>query len=558
MKRIFFALILYLLYIPFANANTIKSIKMDIYLDNNGNAHIDEIWDMRTNEKTENYKPYYNLGESEISNFKVSENGREYEYIDNWNIKADLSQKAYKNGFYYEDGATELCWGISSYGDHSYHLSYDISNMIINTTDGYQVFYWQLIPYDMNPTADSYDITIRTDNYLEDTLDVWGYGAYGKYAYVADGVVKLVGEDKLSTDEYVVGLVKFNNGTFNTDYTSDKSFDDFLNMAEKGATHYKDKSDSFLYKLFKTLIGFIPYIIFTVIIVIAANSSGRKKYFKSLLFKEEEKKLPKDYPMFREIPCKKNIYAANYIGFAYDINKKEENYIGCIILKWLKDDIITTDNTDKHESKIILKHQTLPEDYTSITHEIELYTWMYDASKDGILTTRDFKKYCKNHYSKILGWGEKSFSYGRSECESLGYITKSTEKSNKYNVQRSFYDEGLKIAGLKKFLIEFSDMKNKEPIEVHLWQEYLIFAQMFGIAKKVAEKFNDLYPEVYEQSNYDYHTFIFINDFTTTGISAASSARSAAQSYSSGGGGFYSGGGGGGSFGGGGGGGGSR
>ena len=118
MKRIFFALILYLLYIPFANANTIKSIKMDIYLDNNGNAHIDEIWHMRTNEKTENYKPYYNLGESEISNFKVSENGKEYEYIDNWNIKANLSQKAYKNGFYYEDGATELCWGISSYFKH--------------------------------------------------------------------------------------------------------------------------------------------------------------------------------------------------------------------------------------------------------------------------------------------------------------------------------------------------------------------------------------------------------------------------------------------------------
>ena len=556
MKKIIFTVLLFLCCSIVANANRIKSITMDIYLDSNGNAHIDEYWNMYTDSKTENYKPYYNLGETEITNFTVSDNKKTYTYLDNWNIDASKEEKAYKNGFYYEKGATELCWGISEYGNNVYHLSYDMSDMIINTSDGYQVFYWTLIPHDMDPSAESYDITIRTDNSLPDTLDVWGYGAYGKYAYVADGVIKFVGEDSLSSSEYVVGLVKFDPNTFSTNYSTNKSFDDIMAMAEEGAVKYKDSSN--IMKVLSYIFRLIPYFFIVLFGIFAAKNAGNNKHFKKLLFKEEEKKLPKDYPAFRDIPCNKNIYAANYISWAYNINKNEKNFIGCIILKWLKDGIIKINEAEKKDPKIILESPTIPESYKCNSHEQQLYGWMYSASQNGVLTTKDFKKYCKNHYSTILGWGDNAYLHGKTECEAANYITNSNEKPGKYDVNHSFYEEGVKIAGLKKFLNEFSDMKNKEPIEVHLWQDYLIFAQMFGIAKKVAKKFNDLYPEVYEQANFNYSTFIFINDFTYSGYQAASAARSAAESYSSGGGGFSSGGGGGGSFGGGGGGGGSR
>ena len=556
MKKIFLILCLFG-FISVTSANELRKITMDIYLDKQGNAHINETWDMYTNEYTENYKPYYTLGESKITNFTVYDNTNTYEFNENWNVKGSFSDKAYKNGFNYIDNGVELCWGISKYGNNSYHLSYDVSNMVIKSSDGYGVFFWQLIPYDMDPTADLYDITIRTDDYLPDTIDVWGYGAYGKLAYVADGVIKLVGEDALSKDEYVIALVKFPKGMFETEYQDDRSFDEFLSMAEKGATNYKDKTNNILYRIFNFIIRMIPYLIFIVFGVFAAKNSGSSKYFKNLLFKEGEDKLPKDYPMFRDIPCKKNIYVGNYISYAYNVNRNDKNFIGCIILKWLKDDIISTDK-DSKDPKLILNNPALPENYEATTHESNLYNWMYEASEDGILTTKAFKKYCKNHYSKILNWGGQSYTYGQSECTRLGYLTKSVEKPNKLDVSHEFYEEGKRVAGLKKFLNEFSDMKNKEPIEVHLWQEYLMFAQMFGIAEKVAKQFNKLYPEVYENSNYDYRTFVFVHNFTYTGYQAASAARSAAQSYSSGGGGFSSGGGGGGSFGGGGGGGGSR
>ena len=101
---------------------------------------------------------------------------------------------------------------------------------------------------------------------------------------------------------------------------------------------------------------------------------------------------------------------------------------------------------------------------------------------------------------------------------------------------------------------EYTLIKDREAIEVTLFEEYLIYAQMMGIAKQVAKEFKDVYPEIIEQSKFtSYDNIIIINSYAAHGISTARSAEARARNYSSGGGGFSSGGGGGGSFGGGGG-----
>ena len=127
-------------------------------------------------------------------------------------------------------------------------------------------------------------------------------------------------------------------------------------------------------------------------------------------------------------------------------------------------------------------------------------------------------------------------------------------------IKDSLKEEAIHLAGLKKFLNEFSRIKEKKVIEVKLWKEYLIFAQIFGIAKEVAKQFKDYYPEILQyndgyNSNFDIMDVIILNNITMSTVNAATSARSAANNYSSGGGGFSSGGGGFSSFGGGGGGG---
>ena len=112
----------------------------------------------------------------------------------------------------------------------------------------------------------------------------------------------------------------------------------------------------------------------------------------------------------------------------------------------------------------------------------------------------------------------------------------------------TIYEESKKLYGLKLYLEEFSKINTKEVMEVHLWDEYLMFAYLFGIADEVAKQLKNLYPEVIQEiygNGVDLDTLIFISYMSKSSVSIASSARAAASRYSSGGGGFSSGGGGG-------------
>ena len=187
---------------------------------------------------------------------------------------------------------------------------------------------------------------------------------------------------------------------------------------------------------------------------------------------------------------------------------------------------------------------------------------MYKASEDGILESKELEKWARKHYEKFFGLFKRITNYKIDELKSNGHIYKRTNKEEckKKNVMDDMiYKDSRELFGLKLFLKEFSDMKNKEAIEVKLWDEYLMFAYLFGMADKVAKQFKNLYPEIVremETNNFDYNTVLYnykdINNISSRTVQAASAARSAAESYSGGGGGFSSGGGGGGSFGGGG------
>ena len=175
------------------------------------------------------------------------------------------------------------------------------------------------------------------------------------------------------------------------------------------------------------------------------------------------------------------------------------------------------------------------------------------------------EKWCSSNYTKILSWFDKLIDEEENKLIAEGLITVSEEKAfkffkyKKHSVTEDLNQQALELAGLKKFLLDYTLIAERTAIEVNLFEDYLIYAQMMGIAKKVAKQFKDLYPDVVAQSAfYSYDNIIFINTCASHGITQANSAKSRAESYSSGGGGFSSGGGGGGSFGGGGGGGGFR
>ena len=544
MKKILFLIITFLFSISFVSAkNNIYDIDIKVYLDEDGNADIEEVWNVKGSDGTEWYKVLNNLGNMELTNFKVYMDGSLLTYKE-WDVDESLSQKKGYYGINYTNDGLELCFGKYDYKNHTFKLEYELSNFVFNTNDS-QVIYYNFIDKLSDVNFDNFTIEISSYYDFPDTLDVWGYG-YKGYAYVYDGKIYMSNESDMDGN-YVVLLAKFPLNTFNTSNTTKyDTFDDVYNKAEQGSFDYNYSNIlsnvmNFIITVFNILIFFLPFII--VFFVARGTSYG---------YKDNKKITKKNTEFFRDIPCNKDIYYANALASLNKWSKSSASILGAILLKWIKEGKVQI--LKEKSTKIVLNKDVK----LDIKEEQDLYDMMYKASGDGILETKELEKWAKKNYSKYLNLFDKIKNNKIKELKEQGHIYKRTNRKEcKYkNVMDDIlYEDSKKLYGLKLFLEEFSSINTKEAIEVKLWDEYLMFAYIFGIADKVAKQFKNLYPEYIENlDTVDFDTIIFLNIISTRSVSAASTARSRAQSYSSGGGGFSSGGGGGGSFGGGGGG----
>lgn len=129
----------------------------------------------------------------------------------------------------------------------------------------------------------------------------------------------------------------------------------------------------------------------------------------------------------------------------------------------------------------------------------------------------------------------------------LGTISHVQSKINVFT--QKGMDEIEKWKGLKKYMEEFSMLDKKELPEIVLWEKFLVYATVFGIAQKVLKQLKIVYPNIEEMAeinNYTYLYFMMHTNFTTSFSNAVSTSMSSSYSSATGGGGGFSGGGGGG------------
>ncbi len=547
MKKVYlfiFTIFTLFLFTNKASANTINSIKTDVYIDEYGNGQVTEVWNVNLDEGTEGYHSFGNLEDRTITNYEVSMDGIPYTNIYSWDVNASKSEKQYKNGVNYTSDGQELCWGIE-YGTHTYTLKYTVNNLVWQYKDN-QILYFAFIPQNMNQTINDFKLTISGYKSFSNIK-------YSSYGFKSNNSIQngqiIFQSNKITSNEYVVALVGFPNGTF-TDLkvTKDQTYDDIVDEALQGATLNKRKS------FFETLIIILNVLIPFVVVGLAVRYAIRKQPRTD----KSEFIIPKDKDInnFRDIPFDKDIIKAYYIGNQENI--MYDSYImGSIILKWIKEEKI---KMVQNESGVFNKNENYYIDLTNLTDlktqpEIALASIFKAAATDNKLTPKDFTKYCKKHYQQIDSWISGVKDYSKKLLIDENYIETYEENYSKkgkrkvYKYTTKLKDEFIKLKGLKKFLNDMTLIDDKKAIEVHIWDEYLIFAQAFGIADKVAKQFQKFHPEEYTGDIY-YGNYVWVNSFSSNAYRAASQARTAASSggsFSGGGtssGGFSSGGGG--------------
>ncbi len=538
-----------------AASSVINRMDITCWVDASGDAVITEVIDIDAYEGTEYYQVSNVRGNQAIQDLVVSENGTVFRDVGAWDVNA--SDKAGKSGIVTTGSGYELCFGIGEYGHHVFTMQYTVVNFVSRWSDSYGVNY--MFFSDIPLKIRSASVTLEgPDAYSEDNASIWAFGYEGAVAF-QDG--KVVMETDNSNLRGMQLLMVFENDrvfTNTNDYAADQTFMDVYEDAEEGSSYGGHSSGS--YTGLKQLLWIIPALVtaaITGLVVLLTKFGTKKVYEDEESFKRAKSK---SVSFYREIPCGKDLVLFSRLLTDLRGNREflKSTLVAAYILKWLQKNIISV--VEGPEKGVFKKTQTYKIILTESPpildlNEQHLYNMLWSAARDDhILEKNEFQRYCKKNYSAVERWFDSVREAGTRRMKEEGLVRseRGTGKG-KRNVElyTLAYNEELEhVNGFEKFLKDEDNMAEKSMIEVKLWDEYLVFATVMGIADQVYRQAKLSVPQFDNRYyGYDpYMAYMVATGFGTAGARgvAAGASSSGGSSSFGGGGGSFSGGGGGG------------
>lgn len=491
------------------HANSIENIRISVLLHKDGSATVNEIWDVDTDEGTEWYLVRNNLGDIEISGLSVRDGALEYVNVGEWDVDWSRKKKEGKCGINYTSSGLELCWGMGEYGRHSYDVSYRMSNAVKSLND-YDILHLQLVSPGLSSTPEHVEVSIKAEEVQLDTTNtrVWGFGFEGRSGF-ADGGVFYESSGRFRSNSSVITLLRFEKGIFASSSVRDMSFEEVAAMASEGA--YFDDEDDLSFGdilLFFTIFFAAPILL----IIFIVNYTKRKTRKKILGVSKIE-----DLGWGRDIAFDGDLVKSEYVLQRLGESKQSNALASAMILRMIYKGAINV--VKESEKKVELAFN---DDKTAEldTNSEKLYQMMKKASGgDQILQNREFSRWSEKHTKEVHNWVKGYKADGGSTMRSEGLLKGRT-------FTESGKREAVKLMSMRNFLKDFTMLDVRGASEASLWQEYLVFASLFGIADKVAEQLKDIDPQMFEEAfGQDYPTMrrvIVLNNSLSNSITNAS------------------------------------
>lgn len=545
--------------VPTARAQfSFHDLTIDVVLHDDGSATVTEHRHATIGEKgTEGYIVIGNLGDMELLDFGVSEKGKAFANENGWDVDRTREEKAWRCGIVDKGGKNyELCWGCGDEGEHHYVVTYRLTNLVkaYNESDG---FNFMFVARNIDPSPERVRVDIRADSVSLDSTNtrIWGFGYAGTILH--EGTHVVAESDDYPTEAAVIVLMEIRKGLLHPQATVDGDFEAVKQAAFENSD-YKLPADPFEdpadIAMFVAL--FIPVIAYAFMSHRISVWSRRRR-----LFGDES-----TIPYVRTPALGGNLCRTAFVEFEISRNVKSVNrhVIAAYILRLIGAGALRMTAVTEKGGKTARRLGISPgglqpapsRSKDDAANEATIFSILKEAAgDDAILSPGEIKAYAKAHAKTM------SKTY-----ETLRFPT---SQDSVYTVSRA---EGREALGMKKFLKDFTLVNERGMMEVKLWNEYLVYATVFGIADQVMKDIRTVTPDYYDLSDFA-KTFDeiaeisdFVDDFAETLVASYAIAyrisnpvtyRSSDYSYdysggggssSWGGGGGYSGGGSGGGF----------
>ena len=504
----------------------IHDINVNVRLYRDGSAIVSEIWNISAQEGTEVYVPRTNLGDIEISDFSVSdETGAIYTFENRWDVDRSLARKAGRCGFNRIPGGLELCWGLGSYGTHTYSVLYRMSNVVKSLND-YDMLHLQLINEEISAPPQHVKVTIEAQNAQIDTswVRIWGFGFHGNASF-EDGKAVYESTDKFRYESSLIALMRFDKGVFEPESVQKKDFQEVLDRAMEGSDYYGDApKKTWQQKLADLFMAFLSVIVIFALFLLPflRMLNGDK------LSRRQKRKIlggPADKVMwYRDLPFQGDIYKTDYVLDLLETKRQSNGIASAMILRMIEKGYLLVSKDEK--DKVEIRFNEALDTSLLDTNEKGLYDMMKQASGDDlVLQDKEFSR-----------WSQRTRNQDtiRLWANGINLDAKRGLRSDNIVSGKKFSDKGKieaqHVMGFKNFLNDFTLSSERESVEVGLWKDYLVYASLYGIADKVAKELKDIDPRVFEQVMvYDYTMFNDLMRMTNSLGRSLTNARFAPQ-----------------------------
>ena len=470
-------------------AQAIRDIDIRAVVHEDGSARITQVWDVTVTSGTEWYVPVENLGKMTITDFTVSENGLAfYNEGRRWDVDRSLSEKAGRCGIVEKRNGVELCWGQGSLGDHVWTAEFTAHGLVQSFTDA-DGFNFQFVNPGLVAAPQHVKVTIVNatggPEWTYDNTRVWGFGSYGDIN-VQDGQIVYESLEPYSSGSSAIILSRFEKGQFTPTVSHDTSFDELREKALEGSSYGENQREkTFLRVLFALIFGGGLFVSIRAAVLQALGY----KYKKSMYGKT------KITEWFREAPLGGNLFASSYVldnGWRFAGPSSSKNLIGAFFLRWILDGKVVVQPDAKKAKRVNLAFTP------GLQFEDDVEGALYDMAVDAsggnfLLESGEFEKWSEKHFQKFLAWPDRAKARGKSILHEKNLLQHGSTTNDDGKVQ------ACRVVEFMNFLKDFTLHQERGAGEVGLWKDYLVFAQLYGIADKVAEQFQKLYPKEFQE-----------------------------------------------------------
>ena len=520
------------------------SLDIDVTLHDNGDADVVETRRMTIDEVgTESYIVIGNLNGRKIRDFGVSdETGTEFRNIGPWDVDRSREQKTGQCGIVTKPDGYELCWGLGRSGARTYTIRYTVTNMVhaYEESDG---FNFMFVARNITPSPEEATVTVRAPHRAtglpQDSVRVWSFGFVGE-SEKADGEVTVYTTEPMTGKSAMIVMLELDKGILHPAVQENTKFEEVKELAFEGS-NYVDPP------WYVQLWNYITQDVWTFCAILGFVFIGLWGIWTTLNVRRERKKLLKTVDWYRDIPLNGDLVHARslYDAFYNTEGIETDDIISAMVLRLLRTGTLRVEQLmvqptglkrmmggeAKMQPCIVIGEFNERNRLINAEPIRKLYDMFRQASGDDqVLQPRELRKWMNRH-----------------EDEVVAFVDSTTKKMSVKQAKLEIEDVR-KVFGLKKFLSDFTLANERHMSEVGLWNDYLVYATLFGIADQVMADMKQLNPEFLQMSeitrNMTDTTVVPLLMATTS--HTATSVKSAVESRRSGGGGSSSWGGGGG------------